>query len=108
MAHLFLQIAMWCAAVANVLLSFRSITVIRTNRAMRQIIFAYEKDLQERGVTLPPRCVYCCQILPRHVEGCDFEEFYLMGHKLTEYLTRPPIEYHRDGSQPPHYGGKVR
>lgn len=66
---------MWGAAGLNFALSRRSIRLIRTNQEMRQVIWAYQNELRERGVTLPARCVHCCQVLPRHVEGCDFEPF---------------------------------
>jgi hypothetical protein len=95
---------MWFACVANVLGLVRSIRSIRTNQALRQIIWAYLKELQERGVTLPPRCIHCCQILPRHVDGCDFAEFQDWFMKL---MARPTIKYYPDGSKPPGLGGSA-
>ena len=104
--YYFMMSLMWFAAVLNIWMSWRSLRVIRTNREMREIIFAYEKDLSERGVTLPPRCVWCCQILPKHVDGCDFDVYYQQLGKLTEFLTRPKIKYYPKGEKPPELGGK--
>jgi hypothetical protein len=106
LAFIFSQCAMWAACLFSVALSWRSIRAIRTNRALRQIILAYEKELYERGVSLPPRCVFCCQILPRHVEGCDFEDIYAEHNRIVAILTRPPIKYYPKGTEPPTLEGK--
>lgn len=59
---------------------------------------AYEKELRERGVTLPPRCHWCSQILPAHVGECPMSNFY----EMVEQLKVPPvIKYYIDGSHPP-------
>lgn len=92
------------AAVLNFVQIFRAQRVIRWHRDVRMILWAYEKELLERGVMLPPRCAYCCQILPQHVDGCIlFED---PSNDIIERLTRPPIKYYRDGSRPPSLEGK--
>jgi hypothetical protein len=72
------------------------IKTIRERRTLQRIrisILAYEKELLERGVTIPARCCYCLQLLPRHVEGCFAEEDYKYLGWLFECLTRPPIQF---------------
>jgi len=106
----FLQILMWIAMLGatavNMLGAIGAARAWRTNMAMRKIIWAYEKELLERGVTLPPRCVHCCQVLPRHVEGCDFADFYQHMGRVYEFLSRPPIKYYPKGERPPQIEGK--
>ena len=75
---------------------------MRTQRAMRLVYDAYEKELLERGVKLPPRCVRCLQILPEHVEGCHLVDRYMEMHRVIELLTRPTIKYYPKGERPPH------
>jgi hypothetical protein len=79
----------------------RHIRELRTTQAMREILFAYEQDLRDQGVTLPPRCVCCFQILPDHVEICDMRPHYERLGKVTEFITRPPIKYYPKGEHPP-------
>jgi hypothetical protein len=99
------NIALWSAALLNLISARAAVRDSRLNRALRQIIWAYEKDLIERGVRLPPRCVFCCQILPRHVEGCEFEDVYAEHHRMMGRLTRPPITYYPKGEKPPEVRG---
>lgn len=101
--NVIISFAVIFAAVLNFVQIFRAQREIRWNRDARIILFAYEKELLERGVTLPPRCSYCCQILPQHVDGCILSD-PIDG--MIEPLTRPPIKYYRDGSQPPSLEGK--
>ena len=103
--NVIISFAVILAAALNFVQIFRSQREIRWHRDARVVLFAYEKELLERGVTLPPRCAYCVQILPQHVDGC-----ILAGgdpdEDILERLSRPPIKYYRDGSRPPNLRGK--
>jgi hypothetical protein len=97
---------MLLVALCNALLALRALRSVRWNYDIRQVLWAYEQELLKRGIVmLPPRCIGCCQILPRHVRGCDMGKFYESMGKVAEFTTRPPIKYYRDGSQPPDLGG---
>lgn len=102
--NVIVSIALVLAAMLNFVQIFRAQREIRWHRHARIIFFAYEKELLERGVTLPPRCAYCCQVLPKHVDGC------ILADEITdpaaERLTRPKIKYYPDGSRPPNLEGK--
>lgn len=94
---------LWVAIAFQVLTGLFSAWTARRNcrdwrrlRALNQIVWAYTKELLEKGVTLPPRCVMCVQILPRHVDGC------LMQHAFDEQPPRPRIKYYPKGEHPPH------
>lgn len=89
------------AAGLNFVQILRAERAIRWHRAARTILFAYEKELLERGITLPVRCAYCCQILPKHVDGCVLIEYH-----PHDRWTRPNIKYYPDGSRPPSLEGK--
>lgn len=102
--NVIISFAVIAAAVLNFVQIFRAQRVIRWHRDARMILFAYEKELLERGVSFPPRCSYCCQILPQHVDGCLLAEHF--DSDIIERLSRPPIKYYRDGSQPPSLEGK--
>lgn len=66
-------------------------------RALNQIVWAYTGELLRMGVTLPPRCVVCCQILPRHVDGC------LMENRIPMHEAQGArIKYYANGEHPPH------
>jgi hypothetical protein len=93
------------AGLLNFLMTLRSLRSLRWNAEMRKVIWAYERELRERGITdLPPRCVCCCQILPRHVRGCDLGKLYEYFQGVTEVITRPPIKYFPKGQKPPDLG----
>lgn len=101
---------MWAACALNILMAWRSERRTRWNHHIREVLWAYEKELRERGVSLPPRCVECCQILPKHVDGCEFGNFYRMvdgQSKVHEWITRPPIKWYPKGGKPPDFGGKA-
>lgn len=97
-------VCMWLAAGLNLFQVFRGLRSLRWNRAMREITWAYEKELIERGVTLPPRCPFCCQVLPRHVEGCPLTQYFAELGKFAEFMSRPPIKYFPKGERPPDTG----
>lgn len=84
------------AAAFNLLQVRRNWREWQRLRGLNQIVWAYTKELVEKGVTLPPRCVMCVQILPRHVDGC------LMGGAYNEPPLRPRIKYYPKGEHPPH------
>jgi hypothetical protein len=69
-------------------------------RALNHIVWSYTKELVEKGVTLPPRCAMCCQILPRHVDMCLIKDLYAMER------PRPTIKYYPKGEHPPHPEGE--
>jgi hypothetical protein len=81
------------ACAINVASMIRSVCNYRLARICRLQTLAYEKELRERGVTLPARCVACSQVLPAHVGGCLMEAFYKEHGWPMEWLTRSPIEY---------------
>ena len=97
---------LWTGVVVNwgsaVWLSLRNLREWRIVRAIRLISASYELELLERGVTLPPRCIACRQVLPRHVDGCPVDDHLKddLG-RVTERLTRPPIKYDPTGRKPP-------
>jgi hypothetical protein len=106
----FLVVLPIAAAGVNILMAFigyfRTIRTLRWNREIREVIWAYEKELIVRGVSLPPRCAYCVQLLPRHVKGCQLgHEWYEGMAKLEEMITRPPIKWYPKGQKPPDFGG---
>lgn len=93
----------WLATAAQLLTAIWNIVSARRNirewKALRQlnhIVWAYAKELVEKGVTLPPRCVMCCQILPRHVDMCLIKDMY------AEEKPRARIKYYPKGEHPPH------
>jgi len=93
---------MWLAASFNVVvfawivgITICCVRNYRVSQLVRVQTFAYEKELAERGVTLPSRCVTCCQVLPAHVAGCMMEDFYKKYDWIMEPLTRPSIKYLR-------------
>ena len=104
--YFFMIVMMWAACLLNLFLCFRSLRDLRWNRQIREVLWSYERELLERGVTLPPRCAWCCQILPKHVEGCalGFEWYKTLG-KFREMTSRPPIKYFPKGEKPPDLGG---
>jgi hypothetical protein len=81
------------ACAINVAAMIRSVWNYRLARLCRLQTFAYEKELREHGVTLPSRCVACCEELPFHLRGCVMEDCYKLHNWLLERLTRPPIKY---------------
>jgi hypothetical protein len=90
---------MWVGVAINVAGCAMSVAArirrIRDHRISllcRQQTFAYEKELRERGITLPARCVACCQVLPGHVAGCVMEDIYKRFDWVVEALTRPSIK----------------
>jgi hypothetical protein len=68
-------------------------------RALNQIVWSYTKELAEKGIRLPPRCVMCCQILPRHVEGCSMQHEY---ERVDQLMRQARIKYYPKGEHPPH------
>jgi hypothetical protein len=93
------------AVVVNLVLTLRSVRELRENRAIREILWAYEREMKERGVTLPPRCAWCCEVLPDHVGKCPLRWEY-PDALLTSRFTRPKIKYFPNGEQPPDTGDK--
>jgi hypothetical protein len=81
--------------------AWRNLRRGRQLQAMREIIWAYETDLRKRGVTLPPRCVNCLQVLPGHVDSCMMRPTYDYMDWVTEVTTRPKIKYFPKGERPP-------
>lgn len=98
-----IELVNWAALVFVVIpIGIANIRMLRTNWQMRVLIWAYEKDLRERGVTLPARCPQCVTILPEHVNDCPLRETYEQLDALTRLLTRPRIKYYPGGERPPH------
>jgi hypothetical protein len=59
--------------------------------ALRVNAMSLARQAIEAGAKLPPRCVYCCQQLPAHVEGCPLCDWYADGGWL-DHLTKPNIK----------------
>jgi hypothetical protein len=104
--YFFSIFCMWLAALLNLVLAFRAMRAVRWNHDIRQVLWAYEHELRERGIRFPPRCAWCCQVLPRHVRGCDMGRFYEGMDKFHEMVSRPPIKWYPKGERPPDLGGK--
>lgn len=93
----------WTQIVGDVLLgvalALNLRSLVRWGRTMRTLdqvqerVYAYEKELLEKGVTLPARCIHCRQVLPAHVDGCELTTHYQELGWIMEMLTRPPIHY---------------
>lgn len=57
---------------------------------MRVRLWAYEKELKERGVTLEPRCPVCVCRLPNHMDICPLRDVIAESMPAPiRYLTQP-------------------